>query len=66
MTYGWNVEMQMRAAQEGLRVLEIPMPYRRRAGGRSKVAGSIGGTLRAGSKIVSTFVRVAVARYGDS
>ncbi len=61
MTYGWNIEMQMRAARAGLRVLEVPMPYRRRAGGASKVAGSLKGTLFAGTRIISTFVRVALA-----
>ena len=62
MTYGWNIEMQMRAARAGLRILEVPMPYRRRAAGESKVAGSMRGTLRAGSRIVTTFLRVAMAR----
>jgi glycosyltransferase involved in cell wall biosynthesis len=62
MTYGWNIEMQMKAARAGLRILELPMPYRCRAGGQSKVAGSLRGTLRAGSKIVSTFIRVATQR----
>ena len=38
MTYGWNIEMQMKAARSGLRILEVPMPYRRRSGGESKVA----------------------------
>ena len=60
MTYGWNLEMQMKAARAGLRILEIPVPYARRAGGRSKVSGSIRGTLRAGSKIILTLVRVAL------
>ncbi len=59
MTYGWNIEMQMRAAQQKLRILEIPLPYRCRAGGKSKVAGSLGGTVRAGSRIIGTFLRVA-------
>jgi glycosyltransferase involved in cell wall biosynthesis len=59
MTYGWNIEMQMKAARAGLRIKEIPVPYRRRAGGVSKVAGSAIGTLRAGGKILSTFLRVA-------
>jgi glycosyltransferase involved in cell wall biosynthesis len=59
MTYGWNIEMQMKAARAGLRISEVPVPYRRRVGGQSKVAGSLHGTLRAGGKIVSTFVRVA-------
>ncbi|MBW4024220.1 MAG: glycosyltransferase [Proteobacteria bacterium] len=62
MTYGWNIEMQMKAARARLRILEVAMPYRRRAAGESKVAGSLRGTMRAGTKIVSTFVRVASAR----
>ena len=41
MTFGWNVEMQARAARRGLRVLEIPTPYGLRLGGKSKVAGSL-------------------------
>jgi glycosyltransferase involved in cell wall biosynthesis len=60
MTYGWNLEMQMKAARAKLRILEVPVPYARRAGGKSKVAGSIRGTLRAGSRIVLTFARVAL------
>jgi glycosyltransferase involved in cell wall biosynthesis len=59
MTYGWNIEMQMRAARSGLRILEIPVPYHRRTAGSSKVAGSFRGTLRAGVRIVSTFIRVS-------
>jgi glycosyltransferase involved in cell wall biosynthesis len=63
MGYGWNIEMQMRAAQRGLRILEIPVPYHCRTGGASKVAGSLRGTLRAGLRILATFCRVA-ARPG--
>ena len=59
MTYGWNIEMQMRAARAGFRILEIPVPYRCRTGGYSKVAGSLGGTIRAGTRIIGTFVRVS-------
>jgi glycosyltransferase involved in cell wall biosynthesis len=59
MTYGWNLEMQMRAARSGLRVLELPVGYRVRRGGVSKVAGSLRGSLRAGLVIMSTFARVA-------
>ena len=61
MTYGWNIEMQMKAARSRLRILELPVPYRCRAGGQSKVAGSVRGTLRASGKIVGTFARVAAA-----
>lgn len=61
MTYGWNLEMQMKAARAGLRILEVPVPYARRIGGESKVAGSLRGTLKAGTRILLTLVRVARA-----
>ena len=60
LTYGWNLEMQMRVARAGLHVLEVPVAYRRRLGGQSKVAGSFQGSVRAGVKIISTFARVAM------
>jgi glycosyltransferase involved in cell wall biosynthesis len=60
-TYGWNIEMQMKAARAGLRILEVPVPYRRRAGGSSKVAGSLRGSARAAGRITLTIVRVAMA-----
>ncbi len=60
MTYGWNLEMQMRAAYAGLRIAEVALPYRRRIAGKSKVAGSLSGTLRAGARIAATLARVAV------
>ena len=59
-TYGWNLEMQMKAARDGLRVLEVPVNHRRRAGGESKVSGTFRGTFVAGSRIVATLLRVAV------
>ena len=59
-TYGWNLEMQMKAARDGLRVLEIPVNHRRRAGGESKVSGTFRGTFVAGARIAATFVRVAL------
>jgi glycosyltransferase involved in cell wall biosynthesis len=64
MTYGWNIEMQMRAARARLRILEIPLPYRCRAAGRSKVAGSVSGTIYAGGRIIKTFCRVATSAAG--
>jgi glycosyltransferase involved in cell wall biosynthesis len=60
LTYGWNLEMQMRVARAGLRVLEVPVAYRRRLGGQSKVAGSLRGSIKAGLKIISTFARIAI------
>ena len=44
---GWPLEMVGRAGRLGLRVVEVPVRYRPRAGGRSKVSGSVGGTVRA-------------------
>jgi glycosyltransferase involved in cell wall biosynthesis len=60
MTYGWNLEMQMRAARAGLRILELPVAHRRRAGGVSKVSGNLLGTVKAGWRIAATFARVAL------
>jgi glycosyltransferase involved in cell wall biosynthesis len=60
MTYGWNLEMQMRAAREGLRIIEVPVAHRRRAGGVSKVSGSLTGTIKASWRITLTFARVAL------
>jgi hypothetical protein len=59
-TYGWNLEMQMKVARVGLRVLEIPVSHRRRTGGESKVSGTLRGTFVAGTRILATFVRVAL------
>ena len=58
-TYGWNLEMQMRAARKGLRILEIPVTHRCRTGGVSKVSGTLRGTFVAGWKILTTFLRIA-------
>jgi len=61
-TYGWNLEMQMRAAAAGLRILEVPVAHRRRAGGTSKVSGTVRGTVLAATRILVTFVRIACDR----
>lgn len=58
-TWGWNVEMQIRAARLGLRVVEIPLPYRRRRAGDSKISGTVLGTIRAGYRILLTLARHA-------
>jgi glycosyltransferase involved in cell wall biosynthesis len=59
-TYGWNLEMQMRVAAAGLRILEVPVDHRRRRGGVSKVSGNVVAGLSAAWKITTTFVRLAV------
>lgn len=60
--FGWTVEMQVRAAQEGLRIVERPVSYRRRIG-TSKITGTISGTVRAGYKILYT-IALLYFRYG--
>jgi hypothetical protein len=56
--FGWTIEMQIKAVRSGLRIQEIPVPYRRRIG-RSKISGTLSGTLRAGTKILYT-----IGKYG--
>jgi glycosyltransferase involved in cell wall biosynthesis len=58
-TYGWNLEMQMRAARARLRILELPVNHRCRSGGRSKISGTFRGTVVAGARIIATLLRVA-------
>ncbi len=57
-TWGWNVEMQMKAIRRGLRVREVPVSYRARRHGESKISGNLKGALRAGGRIL-----VATLRY---
>ena len=54
--YGWTVEMQLRAIKQRLRCMEIPVSYRRRVG-KSKVTGTLKGTVGAGFKIITTIFR---------
>ncbi len=57
--YGWTVEMQIKAARKGIRILEVPVRYRRRIG-RSKVSGTLKGIVGAGVKIISTILVAAL------
>lgn len=57
--YGWTVEMQIKAAQHGLRCKEVPVSYRKRIG-RSKVSGTLRGIVGAGTKILFTIGRSAL------
>ena len=61
-TYGWNLEMQMRAARARLRILEVPVNHRCRTGGESKVSGTFRGTFVAGIRIITTLFQVAMER----
>lgn len=62
-TYGWTVEMQIKAAKLGLRATEVPARYRRRIG-VSKISGTIRGTVLAGTKILSIIARQALRPGG--
>jgi glycosyltransferase involved in cell wall biosynthesis len=62
MTYGWTVEMLVKAARAGLRIEELAVEYRPRMGGRSKVAGSLSGSLRAATRLVRCAVTYSTAR----
>jgi glycosyltransferase involved in cell wall biosynthesis len=59
---GWPIEMQVKAARAGLRVVEVPVSHRLRAGGRSKISATARGTLGASLKLVYHVVRYATAR----
>lgn len=59
MTYGWNLEMQMRVAAAGWRLLEVPVDHRCRQGGVSKVSGDLVAGVKAAWKITTTFLRLA-------
>ena len=56
-TFGWTVEMQVRALQMGLRIVEVPVSYRKRVG-VSKITGTIKGTILAGYKILTTIAKL--------
>lgn len=58
-TFGWTVEMQIKAATRGLRIREVPVSYRRRVG-VSKVTGTVSGTVKASAKILWTIAKYAV------
>jgi len=62
-TYGWTVEMQVKALQHGLRVREIQVSYRPRSGGTSKVSGNLRASLLAGAKIIWTILRL---KFGNA
>jgi len=64
MTYGWPTEMMVKAARRGARVVEVPVRYRVRRGGRSKVSGTLRGTMLATYYILFVTLRYAFGRRG--
>jgi glycosyltransferase involved in cell wall biosynthesis len=61
-TWGWTVEMQMKAALLDIPTLEVDVPYRRRRAGRSKISGTVRGVATAGSRILFTIVAIRLRR----
>lgn len=59
MTYGWSTEMMARSARAGLRMAEVPVSYRVRAGGESKVSGNLRASIKASERIMGTVLRAA-------
>ncbi|HET9480217.1 MAG TPA: glycosyltransferase family 2 protein [Candidatus Polarisedimenticolia bacterium] len=62
-TFGWTVEMQVKAVAAGLRIVEVSVPYRKRVGS-SKITGTVSGTVRAGMKILWTILRLRLRPGG--
>lgn len=60
--YGWTIEMQIRAVEQRLRILEVPVTYRVRAAGVNKVSGNLRASMAAGTKIISTVFRLWLTR----
>jgi hypothetical protein len=60
LTYGWNLEMQIKAAQHHLRIREVTVDYRRRIGGTSKVSGDFRASLKAAIRILEVLFRVGL------
>ncbi len=62
MTYGWSLEMQIKAAQMGLRIREITVDYKCRIGGVSKVSGDWKASVKAATRILEVLFRVGLRR----
>ena len=55
-TWGWTVEMQVKAALAGVPTVEVDVPYRKRVRGRSKISGTVRGVVAAGTRIIYTII----------
>ena len=62
LTYGWNLEMQIKAVKRNLRIVEIPVDYRKRIGGQSKVSGDFRASMKAAVRILEVLLRVSAAK----
>lgn len=59
-TWGWNLEMQIKAIRKKYRIQEVPVHYRKRKGGKSKISGNLSGSLKAGAKILYIFFKLTI------
>jgi glycosyltransferase involved in cell wall biosynthesis len=64
--YGWTMEMQVRAIQENLRILEVPVSYKIRAAGENKVSGNLRASILAGIRIIATVFRLRFVKRSAS
>ncbi len=64
--YGWTVEMQVRAVQQGLRILEVPVTSRLRQAGENKVSGNARASILAGAKILWVILKLLVSGRSSS
>ena len=60
--YGWTIEMQVRALQHGLRIIEVPVSYGKRMAGEGKISGNLKASIQAGVKIIWTIFKLAIDR----
>lgn len=59
-TWGWNIEMQIRAIQEDLKIIEVPVNYRKRKFGESKISGNLFMAMKVGIKIFFIFFKLLI------
>jgi glycosyltransferase involved in cell wall biosynthesis len=65
MTYGWNLQMQVNAVRQHLRIREVPVDYRCRRGGTSKVSGNLAASIKTGFRILAVLFRTASLTAGQ-
>ncbi len=61
--FGWTIEMQVRSVEAGAKIVELPVGYRRRGGGRSKISGTVRGSVAAGTVILATLGKLGAAKW---
>lgn len=65
-TWGWNLEMNIKAVRGGLKIIEVPVGYRKRYSGKSKISGNWRMVLPVGFKIIYTFIKLLFSKNDSS